>query len=218
MAGSSNPVPVSLARAMGADIVIAVDLNSDVVGAAWHSPTRPAVQLKGKQHPVQTYAVLRPLAPVRLVEAEPAAFIGSQALLETVAAALAATVQGQGARQLVLLGHSGVGKSRLARQIARQARVNDWRVAWVNCTRRDTERSVIRALLSPTPRYSADDPTAVLQERLQALDLLDFEAQVQAVLSEQVLQDTALLGLAVRLLRGSCQNSAYHRRCPTRLG
>jgi len=34
-----NPVPVSLARAMGADIVIAVDLNSDVVGAAWrHSP------------------------------------------------------------------------------------------------------------------------------------------------------------------------------------
>ena len=32
-----NPVPVSLARAMGADIVIAVDLNSDVVGAAWRN-------------------------------------------------------------------------------------------------------------------------------------------------------------------------------------
>ena len=35
--GLVNPVPVSLARAMGADIVIAVDLNSDVVGAAWRN-------------------------------------------------------------------------------------------------------------------------------------------------------------------------------------
>ncbi|HET6789314.1 MAG TPA: patatin-like phospholipase family protein, partial [Aquabacterium sp.] len=30
--GLVNPVPVSLARAMGADIVIAVDLNSDILG------------------------------------------------------------------------------------------------------------------------------------------------------------------------------------------
>lgn len=32
-----NPVPVSLARAMGADLVIAVELNSDVVGWAWRN-------------------------------------------------------------------------------------------------------------------------------------------------------------------------------------
>src|SRR5690606_11761993 len=30
--GLVNPVPVSLARAMGADIVVAVDLNSDILG------------------------------------------------------------------------------------------------------------------------------------------------------------------------------------------
>ena len=30
-----NPVPVSLCRAMGADVVIAVDLGSDVVGRSW---------------------------------------------------------------------------------------------------------------------------------------------------------------------------------------
>lgn len=36
--GLVNPVPVSLARAMGADVVIAVDLGSDVVGRAWRAP------------------------------------------------------------------------------------------------------------------------------------------------------------------------------------
>ncbi len=45
--GLVNPVPVSLARAMGADIVIAVDLNSDVVGAAWRNRT-PADDRGGK--------------------------------------------------------------------------------------------------------------------------------------------------------------------------
>lgn len=36
--GLVNPVPVSLCRAMGADIVLAVDLGSDMIGKAW----RPA--------------------------------------------------------------------------------------------------------------------------------------------------------------------------------
>jgi NTE family protein len=38
--GLVNPVPVSLCRAMGADIVIAVDLNSDLLGR--HLKPRPA--------------------------------------------------------------------------------------------------------------------------------------------------------------------------------
>lgn len=41
--GLVNPVPVSLCRAMGADVVIAVDLGSDMVGRAWkHSAVVPA--------------------------------------------------------------------------------------------------------------------------------------------------------------------------------
>jgi NTE family protein len=39
--GLVNPVPVSLARAMGADVVIAVDLSSDVLGR--HLPAKAAV-------------------------------------------------------------------------------------------------------------------------------------------------------------------------------
>lgn len=36
--GLVNPVPVSLCRAMGADIVIAVDVNSDLMGRQFHAP------------------------------------------------------------------------------------------------------------------------------------------------------------------------------------
>ncbi len=45
--GLVNPVPVSLARAMGADVVIAVDLGSDVVGRAWRTPEAPAANQNG---------------------------------------------------------------------------------------------------------------------------------------------------------------------------
>jgi len=41
--GLVNPVPVSLARAMGADIVVAVDLNSDILGRHLGVPDRQKV-------------------------------------------------------------------------------------------------------------------------------------------------------------------------------
>lgn len=39
--GLVNPVPVSLARAMGADFLIAVDLNSDLIGRHFYNPPEP---------------------------------------------------------------------------------------------------------------------------------------------------------------------------------
>jgi NTE family protein len=39
--GLVNPVPVSLARAMGADVVIAVDLNSDILGRRLRADRQP---------------------------------------------------------------------------------------------------------------------------------------------------------------------------------
>jgi len=42
--GLVNPVPVSLARAMGADIVVAVDLNADILGRHLEPPTQQKVR------------------------------------------------------------------------------------------------------------------------------------------------------------------------------
>lgn len=39
--GLANPIPVSLARAMGADIVIAVDLGSDILGRRFRTAAEP---------------------------------------------------------------------------------------------------------------------------------------------------------------------------------
>ena len=43
--GLVNPVPVSLARAMGAEVVIAVDLSSDILGR--HLRVEPASDISG---------------------------------------------------------------------------------------------------------------------------------------------------------------------------
>ena len=45
--GLANPVPVSLARAMGADVVIAVDLGSDILGRRFRPAAGP--QARGSQ-------------------------------------------------------------------------------------------------------------------------------------------------------------------------
>ena len=49
--GLVNPVPVSLARAMGADLVIAVDLGSDVLGRRFRAPQAP----EAPEHAVQKW-------------------------------------------------------------------------------------------------------------------------------------------------------------------
>ncbi len=47
--GLVNPVPVSLARAMGADVVIAVDLSSDILGRRFRAEARAVTPAGGVQ-------------------------------------------------------------------------------------------------------------------------------------------------------------------------
>ena len=61
--GLVNPVPVSLARAMGADVVIAVDLNSDLVGAAWRGRAGPSVPAEAPAGRASCWPALAATAP-----------------------------------------------------------------------------------------------------------------------------------------------------------
>jgi len=47
--GLVNPVPISVCRALGADIVIAVNLNGDIVGKHFHNPKQVSSKTVGKE-------------------------------------------------------------------------------------------------------------------------------------------------------------------------
>lgn len=53
--GLANPVPVSLCRAMGADVVIAVNLNGDIVGKHGHRRTDQAESLETEARAATNY-------------------------------------------------------------------------------------------------------------------------------------------------------------------
>jgi NTE family protein len=63
--GLVNPVPVSLARAMGADVVIAVDLSSDILGRHLREePEAPAAEVSAWRRKLQeNLSVLIPAHP-----------------------------------------------------------------------------------------------------------------------------------------------------------
>ena len=71
--GIANPVPVSLARAMGADIIIAVDLNADILGRRFEDTAKapaPAMSPIPDSAPQVLKDLATPLVS-RLVQARP---------------------------------------------------------------------------------------------------------------------------------------------------
>lgn len=57
--GLVNPVPVSVCKALGADIVIAVNLNGDVVGKHFVKPTKVASPIEGRDEDVSVFHSLK---------------------------------------------------------------------------------------------------------------------------------------------------------------
>lgn len=74
-----NPVPVSLCRAMGADIVLAVELNSDMVGRAWRQSAlvAPAPSWSGR---LRKHLGLKGGAETAQLESSP----GAPSMLEVI--------------------------------------------------------------------------------------------------------------------------------------
>ena len=69
--GLANPIPVSLARAMGADAVIAVDLGSDVLGRRFRAATAPEAPASPLQWMLKLRESLGALAPEKSAEEPP---------------------------------------------------------------------------------------------------------------------------------------------------
>jgi NTE family protein len=64
--GLVNPVPVSLCRAMGADIVIAVDVNSDLMGRQFRAPEEPEASPPPETTPGAFASIMAMLTPASM--------------------------------------------------------------------------------------------------------------------------------------------------------
>jgi len=109
-------------------------------------------------------------------------FIGHADLLVTLSDKLRQVVQEKHDQKIALIGHNGVGKTRIARQVATMARMSDFRVAWVTCSRRDTHRTIFQKLIGQLLNIKPEDDSTLLQERLHEFHLLDFEEGLRELL------------------------------------
>jgi class 3 adenylate cyclase/tetratricopeptide (TPR) repeat protein len=95
-------------------------------------------QLKGLSRAEQVVAVAHPdLAPPPVLDTPPeraaaGAFVGREAELSELSAALRSALQGQG-RLVLVAGEAGIGKTRIAEELGAEARALGIRVLWGRC-------------------------------------------------------------------------------------
>lgn len=86
--GLVNPVPVSLCRAMGADIVIAVDVNSDLMGRKPHAPPEPAGEGSEPPSPSGTFAAMMTKLTSSRIKSGPKTSVEMPSMLDVIGTSL----------------------------------------------------------------------------------------------------------------------------------
>lgn len=83
-------------------------------------------------------------------------------------------------RAVALVGDAGIGKTRIAQQLAKAAVSSKFQVAWATCTsrnrRKTTWATLVAQLLGVAPSQDTAEARQIVHDRLQALDLLDLES------------------------------------------
>ncbi|MDZ4765227.1 MAG: adenylate/guanylate cyclase domain-containing protein [Chloroflexota bacterium] len=172
-----------MARAEPGQILISerVQRRIESVFEIRHAPPQP---LKGKSQPVKVFEVIG-ASKAKADQAE-LPLIGHDLVNHTLTLALRDVINSQKRSAHALLGESGVGKTRIAREVLRIAMALDFRVAWATCqpraSRRTTWDNIVSSLLdldavAPTDGMSMIDAQRLqLTKRLTTLDLMDLES------------------------------------------
>ncbi len=140
------------------------------------------LHLKGKSLPVQAYAVKNVALPTINVNfSSQMPFIGHDVFLLSLMYALNQAKSGR-RRSIALVGDAGVGKTRIAQQLAKSAETSGFRVAWSTCVSRNVRKTtwatVIAQLLQIDPSKDILEAHKRLREALRDLDLLDLETMI----------------------------------------
>jgi tetratricopeptide (TPR) repeat protein len=152
----------------------------------------PPLTLKGKAEPVPAYRLVRVTTQDSAESGQGTPFVGREAEMARLSAALADAIANRGARLVAVIGDAGVGKSRLIREFAssaeEQARlvrgrclpygdgITFWPLAEVireaaGITNEDSPRVATRRIDRLLERAAAPDREAVLERVAAAINL-----------------------------------------------
>lgn len=137
------------------------------------------LNLKGKSQPVQTYAVQNVAAPQITTDfSSQMPFIGHDVFMLSLTYTLRQAKSGK-RRAVALVGDAGIGKTRIAQQLAKSATSSHFKVAWATCNsrseRKTTWATLIAQLVGVDPSGDTPEAREVIHVRLQELALPDFE-------------------------------------------
>ena len=146
-------------------------------------PPGTQVPLPGRRSTDGGGAAAAPRRPaLARVPPETASFIGRTALLSKVGSALA---QDPGPGGLMLLGMPGIGKTAAAAEAVHRYGTGFESVIWHRATRRDSARSLARALAGQVTAPGADPDVAAISDAVRAGDLLLVVDDAQLLLDER---------------------------------
>jgi predicted ATPase len=85
-------------------------------------------------------------------------------------------------RAVALVGDAGIGKTRIAQQLAKAAESSKFRVAWATCTSRNgrmtTWTTLVSQLIGVDPTHDTEETRAVVRDCLRDLEKLELEAPI----------------------------------------
>jgi class 3 adenylate cyclase len=153
------------------------------------TPVEP-LQLKGKSQLIQAYAVTGMITrPVGLPSTSDTPFTGRESLFSQLSGVLNALKETPTLHAIRLVGESGVGKTRLARELASAGETSNFKVAWATCSlktgRRQTWASIVSQLLR-IDLTGGETARQALKTELAALELSQLEPAFAELLFEAI--------------------------------
>lgn len=137
------------------------------------------LNLKGKSQPVQAYAVQNVAAPQITTDfSSQMPFIGHDVFMLSLTYTLRQASSGK-RRAVALVGDAGIGKTRIAQQLAKSATSSHFKVAWATCNsrseRKTTWATLIAQLIGVDTSQDTPEARETIHVRLQELALPDYE-------------------------------------------
>jgi class 3 adenylate cyclase len=149
------------------------------VRAYFETETLPPFSAKGKTEPIQSYAI-KGVIRHQMATTSNTPFIGRDVILMSLNMALHQAERApKKVRAIALHGEIGVGKTRIAKELAISAQTGGFKVAWVTCRSQNgpktTWASIISQLLDLDRTAPPDIQRQDLKTKLAALQLADVE-------------------------------------------